>query len=236
MRGRASRDRLRFATVRVMAAFDSPAPTRETGLDKPAVAEVPGGQRAILGAAVEAFSELGYHHTSMRDITGRAGVSISHLYYHFPSKLDLLYAIMRVGIQDLIDELLAERDRAGADPVARFAAMLRVHARFHARRRELALIGNSELRSLDEAGRSRIVALRDRVGALFLDEVIDGIGHAVFDVPWPREAVRAILDSCTAIAGWYRPDGPDGPDAVADRAVVIALRVLRFRQEQESVP
>jgi AcrR family transcriptional regulator len=212
-----------------MAAFDSTAPAHETGLDKPAVVEAPGGQRAILDAAVEAFFERGYHHTSMRDITGRAGVSISHLYYHFPSKLDLLYAIMRVGIQDLIDELLAERERAGADPVARFAAMLRVHARFHARRRELALIGNSELRSLDAAGRERIVALRDQVGALFLDEVLAGVVRSAFDVAWPREAVRAILDSCTAIAGWYRPDGSDGPDVVADRAVAIALRALGFR-------
>jgi AcrR family transcriptional regulator len=219
-----------------MATFDSPTLARETGLDKPAVTEATAGQRAILSAAVEAFSERGYHHTSMRDITGRAGVSISHLYYHFPSKLDLLYAIMRVGIQDLIDELLAERDRAGADPAARFAAMVRVHARFHARRQALALIGNSELRSLDAAGRAQIVALRDRVGALFLDEVLAGIAHAAFEVAWPREAVRAILDSCTAIAGWYRPDRPDGPDAIADRAVAVALRVLGFRQEQESAP
>jgi hypothetical protein len=114
--------------------------------------------------------------------------------------------------------------------------MVRVHARFHARRQALALIGNSELRSLDTAGRAQIVALRDRVGALFLDEVLAGIARAAFEVAWPREAVRAILDSCTAIAGWYRPDRPDGPDVIADRAVAVALRVLGFRQEQESAP
>lgn len=217
-----------------MAAFDSPVPTREADRDKPATAEPPVGQRAILEAAVEAFFERGYHHTSMRDITSRAGVSISHLYYHFPSKLDLLYAIMRVGIQDLIDELLSERAAAGTDPVARFTAMLRVHARFHARRRELALIGNSELRSLDVTGRERIIALRDAVGALFLDEVLSGVAGTSFDVAGPREAVRAILDSCTAIAGWYRPDGPDGPETVADRAVAIALRVLGHRRKRDA--
>jgi hypothetical protein len=48
--------------------------------------------------------------------------------------------------------------------------------------------------------------------------------------------VRAILDSCTAIAGWYRPDGPDAPDAVADRAVAIALRTLGFRPSKGAMP
>lgn len=202
-----------------------PAPDAHTE-DADTDADAPVGQRAILAAAVEAFSELGYHQTSMRDITRRAGVSVSHLYYYFPSKLDLLYDIMRVGIGDLIDEMLAERARAGADPAARFAAMLHVHARFHAQRAALALIGNTELRSLDAPRRAAIIAQRDAVGTLFLDEVRAGLAAGVFDVPWPREAVRAVLDSCTAIAGWYRADGPSTPDAIADRFVRIALRVL----------
>ncbi|GAA1170970.1 TetR/AcrR family transcriptional regulator [Ornithinimicrobium humiphilum] len=43
----------------------------------------------LLEAALGAFSEQGYHATSMDDIAERAGVSKPVLYQHFDSKLDL---------------------------------------------------------------------------------------------------------------------------------------------------
>ena len=189
-------------------------------------ADVPEGQRAILNAAVEAFSRLGYHNASMRDIRKGAGVSLSHLYYHFASKMDLLYEIMRAGAQDLTDELVLERDRAGDDPLERFSAMLRVHVRFHAERSDLALVGNTELRSLDPARSQLIIGMRDRVGRLFLEVVREGLAAGAFRTSCPREVVRAIMSMCMSVAGWYQHDGPDSPEAVAERYVTLALRVL----------
>lgn len=53
----------------------------------------------LLGAALDAFSEGGYHQTLMDDIAERAGVSKPVLYQHFDSKLDLYLAIAR-GVAD----------------------------------------------------------------------------------------------------------------------------------------
>ncbi|WP_151526135.1 TetR/AcrR family transcriptional regulator [Serinicoccus kebangsaanensis] len=47
----------------------------------------------LLGAALEAFAESGYHACAMDDIAERAGVSKPVLYQHFSSKLDLYLAI-----------------------------------------------------------------------------------------------------------------------------------------------
>lgn len=60
-------------------------------------ARLPRDQRRVLllDAALDAFSETGYHATAMDDIAERAGVSKPVLYQHFDSKLDLYLAIAR---------------------------------------------------------------------------------------------------------------------------------------------
>jgi AcrR family transcriptional regulator len=55
---------------------------------------------AILTAALEVFSESGYHSGSLRDVARRAGISNSGLLHHFPDKIALLDAML-----DLRDEV-----------------------------------------------------------------------------------------------------------------------------------
>jgi AcrR family transcriptional regulator len=186
------------------------------------------GQRVILDAALDAFLEHGFHGTAVRDIAARAGLSVAAIYYHFPSKLDILYSIMVVVIDDTIAHLIAERDAAGDDPAARIGAMVRWHVKVHTRRKAEAFISNTELRSLDNVRRQAIVARRDRIADLFAEVAQDGIARGTFDAPWPREAVRAILTMIVGVAGWYRKEGPETPDAIADRYAEIALRVLGY--------
>lgn len=57
----------------------------------------------ILTAALEVFSESGYHSGSLRDVARRAGISNSGLLHHFPDKIALLDAML-----DLRDEVDAE--------------------------------------------------------------------------------------------------------------------------------
>lgn len=59
----------------------------------------------LLGAALDAFSEGGYHQTLMDDIAERAGVSKPVLYQHFDSKLDLYLAIARGVAEEVLTTL-----------------------------------------------------------------------------------------------------------------------------------
>jgi AcrR family transcriptional regulator len=199
---------------------------RDRGIADPQESE---GQRVILGAALDAFLEHGFHGTAVRDIAARAGLSVAAIYYHFPSKLDILYTIMVVVIDDTIEHLIAKRDAAGDDPAAQIGAMVRWHVKVHTRRKAEAFISNTELRSLDKVRRQAIVARRDRIADLFEEVVRAGIARGAFDAPWPREAVRAILTMIVGVAGWYRKEGPETPDAIADRYAEIAMRVLGRR-------
>ena len=72
------------------------------------------GKTAILRAAVEVMGEDGYEGASIRDMAARSGVSVAAIYYHFPSKLDML----REFLDEAYDITLARlrRRMAAADP------------------------------------------------------------------------------------------------------------------------
>lgn len=80
-----------------------------------------GSKEAILAAARDAFSELGFEGATVRDIAGRAGVDPAMLHHYFGSKERLFQAVVNVPFDPR--ELLAEGepaevDRLGAHMVA----------------------------------------------------------------------------------------------------------------------
>src|SRR4051812_43008898 len=88
------------------------------------VVEVPGrrerpGKAAIMRAAVEVMGEDGYEGASMRDMAARAGVSVAALYYHFPSKLDLLREFLDEAYDVTLNRLDRRLAAAGPSPPAR---------------------------------------------------------------------------------------------------------------------
>jgi TetR/AcrR family transcriptional regulator len=56
----------------------------------------------IIRAAIEVFSENGYHRASMDEIAQRAQVAKGTLYYNFPSKSQLFKTIVKAGYEDII--------------------------------------------------------------------------------------------------------------------------------------
>lgn len=187
------------------------------------MAQMRTGKDAILDAAVDRFERLGYHGTSMRDIAQGAGLTVASIYNHFPSKQLMLQDIM---VRVLSDALALTRNavlRAERHPVAQLSALVHAWLVFHSERRAEALIGASEIRSLDPAGRRLIVALRDEQEALFRSVVEWGVEEGVFATPYPEDAVRALIAMGTSVSSWYRPDGPLTPEQMGERYVRLGL-------------
>jgi AcrR family transcriptional regulator len=59
-------------------------------------------ERRIVAAARRMFDRKGYANTAMEEIAGRAGVAVGTLYNYFPSKDELLLAILRRETDALI--------------------------------------------------------------------------------------------------------------------------------------
>lgn len=184
------------------------------------------GRDAVLAAAIDHFQAVGYHGTSMRDIARSAGFTVASIYNHFPSKQRILQEIM---VRVLSDALAATRSAvltAGHHPHDRVRALMRAWLIFHTERRDEAVVGATEIRSLDEAGRRLVVALRDEQEGLFRDIVQQGIDAGAFRTPHSAEASRALIAMGTAVSSWYRPGGQLSPQEMADRYEVLALGLV----------
>lgn len=64
-------------------------------------------EQLILQAAEEVLAEQGYDATSMEEIASRVGISRAAIYLHFPSKEDLVFAVLERGIRTSVGRLEA---------------------------------------------------------------------------------------------------------------------------------
>jgi AcrR family transcriptional regulator len=164
------------------------------------------------------MGEDGYEGASMRDIAARAGVSVAALYYHFPSKQDLL----REFLDEAYDVILARLDRrmAAADPAP--AAQLDevvstlIAARLHdGFARQAANVAFREYTRLNSPERASVEAKRRRLLERVEAVIDDGVATGAFTVATPREAAHAIVTLCTSLVDSFARTSRPMPELIA---------------------
>ncbi len=131
---------------------------------------------ALLDAAANQFAERGFHATSTRELASAVGMLPGSIYYHFPSKSDLLVAVYDEGVRRI--ETAVAHATAGVDaPWARLEAACTAHL-------ESLLDGGAYARVVvrvqpEDAGEAAdaLIALRDRYEGLFTELVTPGAGR-----------------------------------------------------------
>ncbi|GAA1875993.1 TetR/AcrR family transcriptional regulator [Pseudonocardia ailaonensis] len=186
-----------------------------------------GGREAIAAAAREVFHERGYHGASIRDIAGRAGLSLSALYYWHPSKQDLLAALIEEHTLEYFrrcDEALA--DIPLTDSTARLAALVRATVVYRVEQQVESNISAREWRNLEAGQGERLEGLRTKASTIWADIVDEGVRLGTFRCPHPADARRAAQAACNAIAQWYRPDGTLSAEDLVERYTLIVMRIV----------
>ncbi|KJF20653.1 TetR/AcrR family transcriptional regulator [Rhodococcus sp. AD45-ID] len=190
------------------------------------VAKTAAVRQLILDSAVRNMNERGYHGTSMRDIAAGADLTVASIYHHFKSKQDILQEIMLQALRDAHGMTRSALLRSGGEPKDQLQALVRAWVMFHTTRREDALVGATELRSLDEPGHRLVVALRDEQENIFRDVIERGVEEGAFRTEYPRDAVRAIINMGQQVCVWWRADGPLSAQDIADRYCALATAMV----------
>jgi AcrR family transcriptional regulator len=181
----------------------------------------------IIRVAVELFHQKGYFATSVSEIARQCGIQKASIYYHYPSKENILFHIQRATMEELTGYLCGNLE-GRADSVERMRAAVRSHVRFHLNRQKETFIANSELRGLTPAHYREIVCMRDAYEQIFQQIIREGIEAGVFTATDVKILSYAILTLCNAGAIWFKPRGRMPVDAIADiyeRFVLQGLRV-----------
>jgi AcrR family transcriptional regulator len=188
---------------------------------------------AIVHTASALFAEQGYGSVGMRAIADAVGIRASSLYHHFPSKLDLLYAVAVVATEAFIAEQLPELEDGPGTNAERLARVLRRHVvYFHEHRHEEAA-GLRELAQLRLAAPEKYEHVQ-RQRRAYQDAIERAIARGVaageLDAPDTGLAALAVLGLVNSIRQWFDPEGPRSIDEVADAYAAFAVdRLLGAR-------
>jgi AcrR family transcriptional regulator len=183
-------------------------------------------EEEILRAAADLFFRKGFHATSLEDIARAVGIRKSGLYYYARTKDDLLFGVVRQGLQLMIDEL-QEIATAPDGPEGRLRGAVENHVRRMDSHWSTMGVILREDRSVSSAHRARYVALRDAYEALFRGLVRDGVEAGAFRACDPATVARAILGMCSWLAVWYRPGGGQSPAALTGQFAALIFDGLR---------
>lgn len=182
---------------------------------------------AILRSAAKLFARHGFAGTSMRMIADLSKVQAASLYYHFPSKAEILVSVYQESGRQMTERVEAAVSEA-TDPWVRLEAACRAHVNALLSDFDFVyvLFGESP-RSHRPDIRKKLIAARDAYETLFR-ELINAL-------PLRRDANRTyiLLTLLGAMAWsrvWYVPGG-DSPDTIARNI----FRIVRSGVEREEV-
>jgi AcrR family transcriptional regulator len=178
----------------------------------------------IMRAAARVFRAHGFAAAGMRDIAVAADLSPANLYHYFRGKDELLFFCQDRSLDRLIEALAAARRDRG-----HLAARLRDMAVAHV----LCLVdgvegsaAHLEVNALPARLRARIVAKRDRYERGVRALVADGIRRGALRATDATVATRAFLGALNWTAHWFRPEGAQSPQRVAELVADYAVAGL----------
>lgn len=184
-------------------------------------------RQAMLQAAAHLFATRGYDGTSMRMVAARARVRAASLYYHFPSKDEMMVAVYQESAKKM-SEVVRNAIGDERDPWRRLELGWAAHLRALLAGIDFVQVTFSESPRRFRADlRDRLIAERDRYEKVFLD-LLD-------DLPIRGTMTRKYFKLTLFGAGawsrmWYRPGGGDTPETIA--ASILAI----VRSGAESSP
>jgi AcrR family transcriptional regulator len=184
-------------------------------------------RQTVLKVAAELFAERGYAGTSLQDLADELGMSRPSLYYYFSSKEAILASL----VEEVTVFSHRQSERVAANPEADPDESLRLLVRNHAKwllehSVQFRVVDRSES-ELPEETREVHNAAKRALLEDFTRLIAHGIQVGHFRGVDPRVAAFAMLGMCSWTAWWFKPDGRQTADAIADMIADMALHSVR---------
>jgi len=185
----------------------------------------------IVAIAGELFATRGYANTTVREIADAAGILSGSLYHHFDSKESMIEALLRDFLVRIEGEYLSVAAGSG-DPVTTLRALVYVAFGALATDRAAVAVMLNEYNVLVQY--PRFAFLRDAVEAterLWVAVLDAGMRAGDLRQDVPADAVyRFLRDAIWVSVRWYRPEGPQRPEDIADEYLTVLLGGLAMRR------
>ena len=174
-------------------------------------------REAIVQKAADLFAARGFLGASVSDIAQACNTSKSLLYHYYPSKEDVLYAVMTSHVDQLVEDVEAVGAEGGGpyDKLRKLLHLFMSHYVGAASRQRVLL---NDLNHLPADKRSNVIAKQRRI--------VDAVQSLLAVVHRDRASNKHELRAMTMLlfgminwtGNWYDPEGPITPGVIADMA------------------
>lgn len=183
------------------AAFPNRAAQRELKLE------------ALYECAASAFTEKGFHGTSLDDIAAALGISKPALYRYVPNKQALLYRLHCLSL-DAAEAAVTEGEARPADGIERLRVALHLYIRSLTASSSACLVLMEE-GAMTGAENEAILARRRAFEGRFRKLVGDGVADGSIVPCDPKLAVFSVLGAGNWVSRWFRSGGACSGDDIA---------------------
>ena len=175
----------------------------------PRIADSKGGRTAavIRQVGLRLIFRHGFMAMSLRQLAAEVGIQPASLYNHIATKQALLFNLIHDHLVALLEHCDAAVAAAAPGAVERLRAFVAQHLLYHLEKKQEVFVANFELRALDPANYSRIVAMRRAYEERLIELLEEGVAAGEMDLRDTRIAAYAILAMLTGACTWYKPDG-----------------------------
>lgn len=185
-------------------------------------AQTDGRAAEVYRTAAKIILQKGYDGTSVSDIADALGITKAGLYHYIHGKTELLFEIMKFGLEELDREVIVPA-RAFADPEARIRFIITTHARLVTRGDGAVAILIDEARALSGPQYRKVTHMKREYFDLIREtlEELRGVGKL-------REinvtvAAFNIVASISWLSRWYQHDGPLTAGEIGEQLVDLTL-------------
>ena len=174
-------------------------------------------REAIVDRAARLFASSGFRGASVSDLAKACETSKSLLYHYYPSKEDVLYAVMSSHIDQLlgdVEEVMA-RD---APPAVLLHALIHSFMAHYVGAADRQKVLLNELDSLPADKRAEIVA-KQRTVIDAVQGLLVRLDPRLSDPAQARVQTMLLFGMINWTHTWFDPEGPVTADVIADLAL-----------------
>lgn len=179
-------------------------------------------RRAILDHAARLFANTGFSGASVSDLAAACETSKSLIYHYYPSKEDILYAVIASHVDQLATDVaeVTGRDAAAPDLLRDLVRAFMRHYVGAAERQKVLLNERDRL----PADKRRAILAKQR-GIIDAVTVLIRAADPRLAADPPRVRVQTMLlfGMINWTHTWFNPSGPIGAEELADMAVELVL-------------
>jgi len=161
-------------------------------------------RQQICKAALQAFTQNGFHETNLRQITNLAGLAYGSIYDYVKTKNDILFLIYDSILGELYHRL-EEAAKSSEDPIEQMRALIYAAMDHTDEYQDAIILLYQESRVMKTSGHLSEVFEKERSYLRIFDEVLQrGVRQGVFRIRSPQvlENILPMMTSAWALKRW----------------------------------